>query len=83
MARPRGNRKEARISVSFDNGDYAILCALARRDDVSIAWIVRRAVHDLTARERQFVDKLQQAADNSTMSGTVDADGRTVVGAGN
>lgn len=56
MARPRGNRKEARISVSFDGGDYAALQALARRDDVSVAWMVRRAVHDLIARERETAD---------------------------
>jgi hypothetical protein len=56
MARPKGNRKEARISVSFDGGDYATLRALARRDDVSVAWMVRRAVHDLIAREREIAD---------------------------
>lgn len=56
MARPRGNRKEARVSVSFEGGDYAALQALARRDDVSVAWMVRRAVHDLIAREREIAD---------------------------
>ena len=52
MARPRGRRKEARLSVSFDAGDYAQLNALALRRDVSVAWLVRRAVQELIARER-------------------------------
>lgn len=47
MPRPRGNRKEARLSVSLDDQDYTALCALARRNDVSVAWIVRQAIHGL------------------------------------
>ena len=50
MARPRGNRKTARISVSFDDRVYAALSSLAHEQDVSIAWLVRRAVHDLIDR---------------------------------
>ena len=53
MARPRGKRKEARLSVSLDEGDYAILCILARRRDVSVAWMVRQAVAGLIEQERQ------------------------------
>ena len=56
MARPRGNRKEARVSVSFDDGDYAALCALARRSDVSVAWMVRHAVHSLIERAREITE---------------------------
>jgi hypothetical protein len=56
MARPKGNRKDARLSVSFDHRDYAALCALARRNDVSVAWMVRHAVHSLIEREREAVD---------------------------
>jgi hypothetical protein len=47
MARPRGNRKEARLSVSLDGRDYEQLCTLARHHDVSVAWMVRQAVHNL------------------------------------
>jgi len=47
MGRPPGNRKEARLSVSLDERDYAQLCALARQHDVSVAWMVRQAVHSL------------------------------------
>jgi hypothetical protein len=52
MARPKGKRKQARISVSFEDADYAMLCALARRHDVSAAWMIRQAVHNLIEVER-------------------------------
>ena len=53
MARPRGNRKEARISVSFGASEYAQLVTMAARRDVSIAWLVRYAVQDLIRQERE------------------------------
>src|SRR5579884_4105135 len=56
MPRPRGNRKTARLSVSLDEREYAALCTLARDRDVSVAWLVRRAVHDLVTTERQRAD---------------------------
>lgn len=52
MARPKGHRKEARLSVSFDSTDYAELNALAARRDVSVAWLIRSAVNELITRER-------------------------------
>jgi predicted DNA-binding ribbon-helix-helix protein len=54
MARPKGIRKDARLSVSFDSADYAELNALAARRDVSVAWLIRSAVHDLITRERDI-----------------------------
>ena len=59
MARPKGKRKEARISVSFDNSDYSELCALARRRDVSVAWVIRQAVHGLLEREQTRPENLE------------------------
>jgi len=53
MGRPKGTRKEARVSVSFDGREYAALCALAERHDVSIAWMVRQAVHELIQHKRK------------------------------
>lgn len=47
MARPRGNRKTARLSVSLDVQDYTVLVEIARKEDVSVAWIVRRAINDI------------------------------------
>jgi hypothetical protein len=49
MARPRGNRKSARLTISLDEEAHATLCAMARSEDVSVAWIVRRAVNELIA----------------------------------
>jgi hypothetical protein len=56
MGRPRGNRKEARTSVSFDAGEYAQLCTLAERRDVSVAWLIRQAVNELIRKERDVAD---------------------------
>jgi hypothetical protein len=56
MARPKGQRKEARISVSFDSGDYVRLRGLAAHSDVSVAWLIRRAVHELLRREQDNAD---------------------------
>jgi hypothetical protein len=47
MGRPKGKRKQARISVSFEDTDYAMLCALAHRHKVSVAWMVRQGVQGL------------------------------------
>jgi len=56
MARPKGHRKEARLSVSFDANDYAQLAALAARRDVSVAWLIRQAVHTLIRQEREVAE---------------------------
>lgn len=47
MARPRGQRKTARLTVSLDERTYADLTEIARSQDVSIAWLARRALHEL------------------------------------
>ena len=52
MPRPRGNRKEARLSVSLDERDYAELRLLARSRDVSVAWMVRQAIHGFIRSEK-------------------------------
>jgi hypothetical protein len=52
MVRPRGNRKEARLSVSLDERDYTQLSTLARHRDVSVAWMVRHAIHNLIQLEQ-------------------------------
>jgi hypothetical protein len=55
MGRLRGNRKEARLSVSLDERDYAQLCALARQHDVSVAWMVRQAVHTMIRQQQDAI----------------------------
>ena len=52
MARPRGRTKPARLTVNLDRPTYASLVELARREDVSISWVVRRAIETLLARDR-------------------------------
>ena len=47
MARPRGNRKTARLTVSLNEQDYGVLREIAQEQDVSVAWVVRRAVSEL------------------------------------
>lgn len=52
MGRPRNARKSARLSVTLDDRAYADLCALARQAEVSVAWMVRRAVIEMIARHQ-------------------------------
>jgi hypothetical protein len=56
MARPKRQRKEARLSVSFDSSDYAHLNVMAARRDVSVAWLIRSAVHELIIRDRDALE---------------------------
>lgn len=44
MGRPRSNREVARLSVSLEAHDYRELKSLAERNDVSAAWLIRRAI---------------------------------------
>jgi Ribbon-helix-helix protein, copG family len=59
MGRPKGKRKQARISVSFDDGDFATLRALAHDRDASVAWVVRQAVHGLIEQEKSKGTEVQ------------------------
>lgn len=52
MARPKTARKITRLSVSLDDRDYKALRALAKKYDVSTAWLMRRAVSDYLAAAR-------------------------------
>ena len=38
--------------MSFEEADYATLCALAHHRDASVAWVVRQAVHGLIEQEK-------------------------------
>lgn len=57
MARPRGKSKTARVTVNLDEHAYAILLAIARREDVPVAQIARKAVSDLIQREGLTIDQ--------------------------
>lgn len=52
MGRPRGRTKPARLTVNLDRPTYASLVEVARREDVSVSWVVRRAIEALLARDR-------------------------------
>ncbi len=47
MSRNAANLKTARLSVSLDEQTYRKICNIARADDVSVAWVIRRAVSQL------------------------------------
>jgi hypothetical protein len=46
MSRPKNDRQAARLTVTLDENDYKEVCALAASNDVSAAWVIRRAVQD-------------------------------------
>ncbi len=50
MARPKKDRQPARLTVTLDESDYQRVCSLADQNDVSAAWVIRRAVHDYLER---------------------------------
>jgi predicted transcriptional regulator len=49
MVRPRTNRKRTRLTVTLDADAYERLAQLAQEQDVSVAWVVRRAIGKLIA----------------------------------
>lgn len=56
MGRPRQHKQIARLSVSFEKADYDRVTAIAEANDVSTAWIIRKAVSAyLDARERSAI----------------------------
>ena len=53
MVRPRLNKKVVRVSVSLEEGTYKDLVTLATQKDVSVAWIVRKAVTDMIDQKKE------------------------------
>jgi predicted transcriptional regulator len=47
MARPKGTPKTNRVTVSLDDQTHRVLQAYSDRDDVSISWLIRRAVAEM------------------------------------
>lgn len=71
MARPRLNRKVVRISVSLEEQMYADVFALADQNDVSVAWLIRKAVAELLERRRdEFVPQLPLLISRTETSGS-------------
>lgn len=44
MGRPKTEKQPARLTVTLDEQDYSAVCSLAAQNDVSAAWVIRRAV---------------------------------------
>lgn len=47
MARPKGTPKTNRVTVSLDDKTHRVLQDYSAREDVSISWLIRRAVADM------------------------------------
>lgn len=48
----RSRKLGPRVTVSVTRGDYDILNALADREDVSVSWVIRRAIQEYLRRHR-------------------------------
>lgn len=53
MPRPRGKRTPVRLSVGLDPASHARLARLANRHDVSLAWMIRKAIADFIERQEE------------------------------
>lgn len=52
MPRPKGKKHPARLSVSVNQSDLAELSRLAVEHDLSVAWMVRKAISEFVERNR-------------------------------
>lgn len=58
MGRPKTEKQPARLTVTLDEQDYSAVCNLAAQNDVSAAWVIRRAV-------QQYLHPTPPQADHS------------------
>ncbi|NTB88034.1 ribbon-helix-helix domain-containing protein [Agrobacterium tumefaciens] len=54
MARPKTDKQGSRLTVTLDADDYAEVCARANANDVSAAWIIRRALQEYLGKSRDI-----------------------------
>jgi len=50
MPRPKGKKRSVRLSVSLDEADHAELQRIAIENDLSVAWVIRKAVTEFIGR---------------------------------
>lgn len=50
MARPKSSKRSVRLSVTLDEQDHNAVTEIAAATDLSIAWVVRRAVSEFIER---------------------------------
>jgi predicted transcriptional regulator len=51
-----------RVTVSVTPGDYDTLNTLANKDEVSVSWVIRRAIHEYLQRHHQPARALRRPA---------------------
>jgi hypothetical protein len=49
-----------RVTLSVPTSDYDALNMLANNNDVSISWVVRRAIHEYLRRQDQPIQRLKR-----------------------
>lgn len=54
MARPKTDKQGSRLTVTLDADDYAEVCSRALANDVSAAWIIRRAVQEYLGKSQDI-----------------------------
>lgn len=57
MPRPKGKKHPVRVTVSLDPDDHAALTRMAADNDLSVAWIVRRAVAEFVQQKTGHADQ--------------------------
>lgn len=58
----RAKKLGPRVTVSITAGDYSRLSALAETDEVSISWVVRRAIHEYLRRNQRPAQVVRRSA---------------------
>lgn len=58
----RSKKLGPRVTVSVTPRDYDTLNTLAEKDDVSVSWVVRRAIHEYLRRHQQPARAVRQPA---------------------
>lgn len=57
MACPQGHRKTARLIGSLDEQAHAMLSVLAKHQDISVTWMVRRAILQFTEQQARLAQQ--------------------------
>ena len=58
----RSKKLGPRVTVSVTPGDYDTLNTLANKDDVSVSWVVRRAIREYLRRHQPPARTIRQPA---------------------
>lgn len=51
MGRPQTDRRHSRLTISLDEDAYKQVCDIASSNDVSAAWVIRRAVKEFLEKD--------------------------------